>query len=191
MGLHQIACDREAEPRAAGAAAGIFGSLLGLGGGILIVPLLTAGRSPHVMYRPSEIPITLDDVVGLGTVRDEVVKTLNLFLAFRTFRDRMGGNPRRAILFEGPPGTGKTEFAKVVARGLVPIVTPESGFDSPDAIYLTRYASKNKDIIAKALEMKEDELVYRSTRIMEKIRREHSWDKFYDTIAEHINRTAT
>lgn len=84
--------------------------------------------------------------------------------------------------------TTTLEFA---ARGLVPIVTPESGFDGPDAIYLTRYASKNKDIIAKALEMKEDELVYRSTRIMEKIRREHSWDKFYDTIAEHINRTAT
>ncbi len=28
-------------------------------GGVLIVPLATAGRSPHTLYRPSEIPVTL------------------------------------------------------------------------------------------------------------------------------------
>lgn len=109
---------------------------------VLIVPLLTAGRSPHVMYRPSEIPITLDDVVGLGTVRDEVVKTLNLFLAFRTFRDRMGGNPRRAILFEGPPGTGKTYMAKAMAREAgVPFL-----FVSASAFQSMYYGQTNRKI---------------------------------------------
>ncbi|MCC7078132.1 MAG: AAA family ATPase [Acidimicrobiia bacterium] len=83
---------------------------------VLLVPLLGAGRSPHVLYRPSEIDIGLDDVVGAGAVKEEVVRSLNLFLAHKTFREGMGGTPRRAVLFEGPPGTGKTYMAKAMAK---------------------------------------------------------------------------
>ena len=44
----------------------------------------------------------------------------------------MGGNPRRAILFEGPPGTGKTYMAKAMAReaGVPFLFVSSSAFQS-------------------------------------------------------------
>ena len=98
----------------------------------VLVPMLGAGRSPHVLYRSSEIETSLDDVKGATVVKDEVVRTLNLFLAYRTFKERMGGTPRRAILFEGPPGTGKTYMAKAMAReaGVPFLFVSSSAFQS-------------------------------------------------------------
>jgi cell division protease FtsH len=99
---------------------------------VILLPLLGAGRSPHVLFRPAEIDVSLADVKGAGIVVEEVVRTLNLFLAHRTFKEQMGGTPRRAILFEGPPGTGKTYMAKAMAReaGVPFLFVSSSAFQS-------------------------------------------------------------
>ena len=78
-------------------------------------PFLFFGRSPHVVYRPEQIDVHLNDVVGIEPVKEEVVRSLNLFLAHKTFAGSMGGTPRRGLLFEGAPGTGKTYTAKAMA----------------------------------------------------------------------------
>lgn len=98
----------------------------------LLAPLLMAGRSPHVLYRSSEIDTSFADVKGAPVVVEEVIKTLNLFLAHKTFKDSMGGTPRRAILFEGPPGTGKTYMAKAMAKeaGVPFLFVSSSAFQS-------------------------------------------------------------
>ncbi|HEX3003964.1 MAG TPA: AAA family ATPase [Angustibacter sp.] len=87
---------------------------------VLIVAVLAStfvtGRSPHTVIRPEQIDVGLDDVVGIDVVKAEVVRTLNLFLAHRTFATQMGGRPRRGVLFEGAPGTGKTHTAKALAK---------------------------------------------------------------------------
>jgi cell division protease FtsH len=111
-------------------------------GSVVLLPFLGAGRSPHVLYRSSEIDVSMADVKGMPVVVDEVVKSLNLFLAHKTFKERMGGTPRRAILFEGPPGTGKTYMAKAMAREAeVPFL-----FVSSSAFQSMYYGQTNRKI---------------------------------------------
>lgn len=82
---------------------------------LLVGTQVGAGRSPHVTYRPEQVDVTLDDVVGIDPIVDDVRRSIDLFQTHRRFAAQMGGTPRRGILFEGPPGTGKTLTAKAMA----------------------------------------------------------------------------
>jgi cell division protease FtsH len=82
----------------------------------LVVWYVMLGRSPHIVFRPEQINVTFDDVVGIDPVKEEVIRSLNLFLSHDTFAKVTGGRPRRGLLFEGSPGTGKTYTAKALAR---------------------------------------------------------------------------
>ncbi|MBC7292314.1 MAG: AAA family ATPase [Actinotalea sp.] len=76
---------------------------------------VVASRSPHLTYRPEQVDVTLDDVIGIDPVKEDVRRSIELFQTHRRFADLMGGTPRRGLLFEGPPGTGKTLTAKAMA----------------------------------------------------------------------------
>lgn len=82
---------------------------------LLVGTQVGAGRSPHVTFRPEQVDVTLDDVVGIDPIVDDVRRSIDLFQTHRRFADQMGGTPRRGLLFEGPPGTGKTLTAKAMA----------------------------------------------------------------------------
>ena len=81
-----------------------------------------------------------------------------------------------------------TTILENCARGLIPIVTRESGFECEHAVYLSQDAEENRDIISKALKMGDEEFEHRSKEVRKHILEHHDWDKIYAKIWEEINK---
>ena len=82
---------------------------------LLVGTQLGSARSPHVVFRPEQVDVRLDDVIGIDPVKEDVRRSIDLFQTHKQFAEQMGGTPRRGLLFEGLPGTGKTMTAKAMA----------------------------------------------------------------------------
>ena len=75
-----------------------------------------------------------------------------------------------------------TTILECGARGLIPLVTPESGFASPHAISLTHDPAENRQIIRQALHLPQNELLNRSRLLRRQIVREHGWETIFGRI---------
>ena len=78
----------------------LFFLLLGV---LLVGQFVFSGRSPHTVMRPEQIDVRLADVVGIDVVKDEVVRSLQLFLSHRSVRPRDGRPPAPRPALRGRP----------------------------------------------------------------------------------------
>lgn len=80
-----------------------------------------------------------------------------------------------------------TTILENCARGLIPLITPESGFSSPHAIYLTHDPDENRKIIDWALNLPEQDLLHRSYLLREQIIKENNWESIFTKIWDVIS----
>ena len=91
---------------------------------LLVGTQLGSARSPHVVFRPEQVDVRLDDVIGIDPVKEDVRRSIDLFQTHKQFAEQMGGTPRRGLLFEGLPGHRQDDDGQGHGRrgrGAVPV----------------------------------------------------------------------
>jgi cell division protease FtsH len=89
--------------------------LLGLFGVLLTAQTKMMGRSSVKFTHPSAIEGDMDDLIGMDDIKADVLRVDEFLKERQRFR-AYGIDKPQNILFSGPPGTGKTKLAGLLAK---------------------------------------------------------------------------
>lgn len=81
-----------------------------------------------------------------------------------------------------------TAVLEAAARGLVPLLTPQTGFASPHALILGEDAAANRAVVAQAMAMDPEDYEARSRGVRAQVMRYHGWRMLFERIAAVIAR---
>lgn len=82
--------------------------------GVVLARLPSRSSQQYVLEQPP--PVTFDDIGGLESVISHLRRVVDVHLLNPERARWFGLQPRRGIIFQGPPGCGKTMLAKALAR---------------------------------------------------------------------------
>ncbi len=79
---------------------------------LLVGQFVALSKSPHIKIRPEDIEIGLSQLKGLDAQAGEVQRTLDVFMGYATFRDELGGNPRRGSCSRDRPAPARRSWRR-------------------------------------------------------------------------------
>jgi hypothetical protein len=118
----------------------------------------------------------LPNVVHLGNINNALPEHERLLLETSAFYIHTSWTDAQA-----------TAILENCARGLVPLLTHESGFASEHALYFKRGDTKyNRDLVLHAKNMSDEEYTRRSVGVREQVLKHHNWAGIYKRIEDVI-----